>query len=323
MAVGLSVVMAVYNGERYLEESVASILRQTFTHFELIVVDDGSTDRTPDLLSRLSRDDPRMVCIRQEHRGQTRALNLAIGVAKGGYLARQDADDVSMPERLVRQVRYLDQHPSVGAVGTAAELIDQRGRVIGILPNRHGTEQVKRGLLTVRATPVHGSMMMRRQAFEVVGGYREAFRVSQDFDLWLRMIQHSDLDNLRETLYQWRMNPEGTYATQRTMQLKYSGVALAFAREREIYGDDSYELLQRSEGDFDAFAARYRMRGLLHSLWGELLFRGLRDPAVARAHLWHALLSGFVRPKTLCLFGWSLMGLPWPGSPPLPTPSHC
>lgn len=319
MGVKVSVVMAVCNGERYLEKSVSSVLRQSFADFELIVVDDGSTDGTPDSLARWSRDDPRIVVICQENCGLTASLNRAISVAKGSYLARQDADDVSMPERFERQVRYLDERPSVGAVGTATEVIDQKGLVIGVLHTRQGTEEVRRGLLTVRATLVHGSVMMRRQAFDAVGGYRDAFRFSQDFDLWLRMAERFDLDNLPEILCRWRMNPEGVYATRRATQLKYGGVALAFAREREIYGHDSYELLQQSGGDLDAFAARYRMRGFLHSLWGELLLRGFRNPAVARSYLKRALLSGFIRPRTLCLFCWSLIGLAWPGSPPLST----
>ena len=110
--------------------------------------------------------------------------------------------------------------------------------------------------------------------------------------------------------------------TRRATQLKYAGVALAFAREREVYGNDSYEILRQSEGDLDAFAARYRMRGLLHALWGELLYRGLRNSGLARAYLRRAILSGVINPKTLCLFGWSLMGLAWPGSSPLQDTSH-
>jgi glycosyltransferase involved in cell wall biosynthesis len=311
--------MAVYNGERYLEESVSSVLKQSFTDFELIVVDDGSTDGTSDLLAHLSREDSRIVVIRQENCGPALSLKRATGVAKGDYLARQDADDISMPERFERQVRYLDGHPSVGVVGTAAEVIDQHGHVIGVLPTRHGVEEVRRGLLTVKATLVHGSVMMRRHALEAVGGYRDAFQLSLDFDLWLRMVLRRDLDNLPEILYRWRLSPEGIYATRRATQLKYGGVALAFARERKIYGDDSYELLRQSKGDLDAFAARYRMRGLLHSLWGELLLRGLQNHAIGRSHLRRALLNGFIRPRTLCLLCWSFLGLAWPGSPPLST----
>jgi len=316
--VKVSIAMAVYNGERYLEEAIFSALGQSLRDFELIVVDDGSSDGTPEILSRLSREDSRIVVVRQENRGQALSLNRAIELAHGDYLARQDADDLSMPPRLELQARYLDSHPSVAMVGTAAEVMDQRGAVIGTLSTPQGAAQVREALFTARATPVHGSVMMRKEAFHAVGGYRDAFWVSQDFDLWLRMAERFDLDNIPSILYRWRRNPGGAYVTRRAMQLKYSGVALAFARERALYGEDSYELLRLSRGDLDAFAEDYRMRGLLHSVWGELLFRGLQSPRIARPYLISALLSGFVRPKTLALLGLSLMGRPWPGSAPLP-----
>jgi len=318
MRTKVSVIMAVYNGERYLEGAISSVLRQTFADFEFIVIDDGSSDATPEILSRIGREDSRIVVVRQENRGQTLSLNRAVELARGNYLARQDADDLSMAERLELQARYLDTHPSVAVLGTAAQVMDQKGAVIGNLSTPQGAAQVRDALLTVRATPVHGSVMMRKEAFAAVGGYRDAFWVSQDFDLWLRMAERFDLDNLPSVLYRWRRNPAGVYVTRRALQLKYSGVALAFARERALYSEDSYELLRLSRGDLDAFAEDYRMRGLLHSLWGELLFRGLQSPQLARSHFVSALRSGFVRPKTLALLGLSLFGFAWPGSASLP-----
>ena len=318
MRTKVSVIMAVYNGERYLEGAISSVLGQTFADFEFIVIDDGSSDATPEILSRIGREDSRIVVVRQENRGQTLSLNRAVELAQGNYLARQDADDLSMAERLELQARYLDTHPSVAVLGTAAQVMDQKGAVIGNLSTPQGAAPVRDALLTVRATPVHGSVMMRKEALAAVGGYRDAFWVSQDFDLWLRMAERFDLDNIPLMLYRWRRNPAGVYVTRRAMQLKYSGVALAFARERAIYGEDSYDLLRLSRGDLDSFAEGYRMRGLLHSLWGELLFRGLQSPRLARSHLVSALLSGFVRPKTLALLGLSLVGRAWPGSQPLP-----
>ena len=312
----VSVVVAVHNGERHLEASLASILRQGFGDFELIVVDDGSTDRTLEILSRLSDEDSRIQVIRQGRRGQTSALIRAIQAVRGTYLARQDADDISRPERFERQLHYFDTHPSVGALGCAAEIIDEDGRAIGVVPMRQGIARVRRGLMALKATMVHSSIMMRRQAYEAVGGYREAFCVSQDIDLWLRMAQRYDVDNLPERFVQWRVRHEGVYTSQREKQLKYGGVALAFARERARFGVDSYDLLARCSGDLGAFAAQYRMSGMLHALWGELLFRGLRDPAAARPHFARALAQGFVRPKTACFFGWSLMGFAWPGGAP-------
>ena len=313
----ISVVLAVHNGERHLEESIRSVLAQSFDDFELIVVDDGSTDGTADILSTLQRADPRMVVVRQENRGLAASLNRGLALARGGYVARQDADDISLPDRFDRQVAHLEQHPSVAAIGSSADVIDRSGARVGALRAECGPIAVKRGLLTLRSTPVHGSMMMRKDAVLATGAYRVAFPVGQDYDLWLRMSSRFEIDNMADVLYRWRLDPEGVYSTRRATQLKYAGLALAFARERSRHGQDSYAALERCEGDVDGFAARYRLGPYLHSLWGELLLRGLGNSACVRQHLRRALLGGWIRPWTLALAGWTHLGLPWPGGRPL------
>jgi hypothetical protein len=133
--------------------------------------------------------------------------------------------------------------------------------------------------------------------------------------LWLRLSERFELDNVPETLFQWRMSPSGIYATRRAAQLQYGGIGLAFAEERRRYGSDSYAVLDEAGGDVEAFASRYRMQGRLHAIWGELLFRGLSDPAAARPHLMRALKQGALRPRTLGCIGLLLLGLRWPGRP--------
>jgi glycosyltransferase involved in cell wall biosynthesis len=313
----VSVVLAVYNGERHLEASLRSILDQTFRDFELVVVDDGSTDGTAQILSAVARSDERAVIVPQENRGLTASLNRGIALARGAYIARQDADDLSRPERFERQVAYLDGHPSVAALGTAADVIDGSGTIVGRLGAAVGAAAVRRGLLTLRSTPVHGSMMMRKSALAASGGYREAFRVAQDYDLWLRLSSSDEVDNLPDAFYQWRLDRDSVYATRRMTQLKYAAIALAFARERAATGGDSYGLLERCDGDLDRFAARYRFGAFVHALWGELLLRGLGNSSRVRSALRQAALGGDLRPWTLCLLAWTHLGLPWPGGKPL------
>ncbi len=313
----LSVVLAVHNGERHLEASVRSILTQTLPDFELIVVDDGSTDGTPEVLSALRRDDPRIVTVRQENSGLAASLNRGFELARGAYIARQDADDISLPHRFERQAAFLDAHPSIAAVGSSIDVIDRAGTVVGALNAVSGSRAVRRGLLTLRTTPAHGSMMMRKAAVQGVGGYREAFRAGQDYDLWLRLSSAGAIDNLPDVLYQWRLIGESVYGSRRATQLKYAGIALAMDRERSTGGQDSYDLLLRCGEDLDEFAARYRLGPYLRSLWGELLLRGLGNSAAVRAHFRAALAGGSARPWTVCLFGWTHLGLPWPGSRPL------
>lgn len=313
----VSVVLAVYNGGRHLEASVRSILDQTFRDFELIIVDDGSTDGTPEMLLTRQRADQRVVLVRQDHRGLTLSLNRGIAVARGAYIARQDADDISRPERFERQVAYLEAHPSVAALGTAADVIDTSGAIVGALTTARGAVAVKRGLVTLRSTPVHGSVMMRKKALDAVGAYREAFPVSQDYDLWLRLSDRFEIDNIPDVLYQWRLDRDSVYAKRRTTQLQYAGIALAMARERASAGEDSYELLESCDGDLDRFAARYRRGALLHAIWGELLLRGLGNSRRVRRHFRRAVLGGCIGPWTLLLAGWAHFGLPWPGGRPL------
>lgn len=313
----ISVVLAVRNGARHLEESVRSVLTQRCQDFELIVVDDGSTDATPDVVAALQRVDSRVQVVRQEHRGLAASLNRGIEMARGIYIARQDADDVSLADRFEHQVSHLDRSPEIAALGSSADVIDGAGAVAGRLTAAAGPHLVRRGLLTLRSTPVHGSMMMRRHVVQALGGYRGAFRAGQDYDLWLRLSARHDIDNLPGVFYQWRLDREGVYTTRRATQLKYAGIALAMARERGDGDADSCELLDSCDGDLDAFAARYRLGPFVHAMWGELLLRGLGNSAAVRGYLRRALAGGDLRPWTVCLFGWTHLGLPWPGGRPL------
>jgi glycosyltransferase involved in cell wall biosynthesis len=313
----ISVVLAVCNGERHVEASARSVLAQRFEDFELIVVDDGSTDATPDILSALQREDPRVVIMCQENRGLAASLNRGIAMARGIYVARQDADDISLQDRFERQTAFLDQYPSVAAVGSSADVIDRSGAVVGALHALRGPGAVRRGLLTLRSTPVHGSMLMRTSAIRAAGGYREAFPVCQDYDLWLRLSSRFDIDNIPDVLYQWRLDSEGVYNARRATQLQYAGIALAFAHERTAEGRDSYDALERSQGDLDGFVSHYRRGPFVHAMWGELLLRGLGNSGRVRRYLRRALLGGWIRPWTLVLCGWTHLGLPWPGGRPL------
>jgi glycosyltransferase involved in cell wall biosynthesis len=313
----ISVVLAVRNGERHLERSVQSVLRQSVTEFELIVIDDASTDRTAGILSDLQRHDARVIVIAQEHRGLAASLNRGIDLARGSYVARQDADDLSLPGRFEQQAAFLDAHPSIAAVGSPADVIDGSDAVIGALAAVRGLRAVTQGLMTLKNTPVHGSMMMRKSAVQAAGGYREAFRVCQDYDLWLRLNERFGIDNLPDVLYQWRLDRESVYATRRSAQLRYAAIALAFARERAAAKEDSYAALERCDGDLDRFVDQYRFGPFVHAMWGELLLRGLGNSASVREQFRRALAGGYVRPWTVCLFGWTHLGLPWPGGRPL------
>jgi len=231
---GISVVMSVYNGERFLRQAVDSIFNQTFSDFEFIVVDDGSTDGTAEILSSYARADSRLCVVTQENRGLVKSLNRAIGMARGEYIARMDADDISMPERLAIQVRWLDAHPQIAVLGTRYDEIDESGRVIRRGNRYAGSTLVERALLQGNSSVFcHGSVMFRRTCFEHIGGYREQFKnAAEDYDLWLRMAERYELDNIVETLYQHRLRLDSVSFEYFLQYQRGAAFALECARRR-------------------------------------------------------------------------------------------
>jgi glycosyltransferase involved in cell wall biosynthesis len=203
MTPAVSVIMPVRNGAVWLAESVASIQAQDFAGFELLIVDDGSTDATPALLASFAAADPRIRVFHQPPQGIVAALNTAIAQARAPYLARLDADDRARPDRLSKQLAFMDAHPEIGLLGTWAEVIDGAGTRVGCLAPPAGPARLARVL--ARTNPfVHSSVMMRTALVRRLGGYRAAFRAAEDYDLWLRMAEAAGVANIAEDLVQYR-----------------------------------------------------------------------------------------------------------------------
>jgi GT2 family glycosyltransferase len=199
----VSVILPVYNSEAYLAAAVESILNQSFEDFELIAVEGGSSDRSPEILSGFAGRDARVRVVRQSARGLVGALNHGISLARGEFLARMDADDVSRPERFERQLRFLHDNPTIAVVGSAITLIDDRGRQIREIDYPLGPYEVARSLETGSAL-AHPAVMMRREAVQRMGGYREVLDHAEDYDLWLRMSEQHGLANLPDRLLLYR-----------------------------------------------------------------------------------------------------------------------
>jgi glycosyltransferase involved in cell wall biosynthesis len=245
MAPRVSVVTSVYNGEKHLREGVDSILHQSFRDFEFIIVDDGSTDRTWKILT--SYDDPRIILLRNEQNlGLTRSLNKALPRSTGEYIARMDADDVSLPDRLDKQVEFLDANEDVGLVSCSFVEIDDEGRHISIqrLPTRNCDLQQR--LLTSNCF-CHGAAMFRRECLSSVGAYRAEFEFAQDYDLWLRISESYKVANLEQPLYQWRAGGGAVSLTRRATQYGYHFLAIDLAKERRKTGVDKLASLQQEE----------------------------------------------------------------------------
>lgn len=200
----VSVIMSVYNCEEFLGEAVSSILGQTFRDFEFIIVDDGSTDRSLEVLR--SFDDDRIRIIENESNiGLTRSLNIGLSGARGEYIARMDADDISLSERLSRQVSFLDAHPEVGLAGCTTRSIDRDGKIVRQLGHPESDYDIKR-FLYINNRFVHSSVMIRRSVLDKYGGYNERLKMAQDYELFLRLSPHTKFANLSEPLHLWRLN---------------------------------------------------------------------------------------------------------------------
>jgi hypothetical protein len=230
------VLMGAYNAERYVEEAISSLLEQTFADFELIVVDDGSTDRTGELLGALR--DRRIISIKNDQNmGLTRSLNQGLGLARGKYIARLDADDASLPERLERQVALLEARPDVGLVGCPVIYMDPDGQDVGV--QRIYTDDYHRALLNMDFCWEHSAVMFRADCVAEVGPYREAFRYAQDYDLWLRIAERFGMFSLSEPLVKLRLHPDAISITRRVQQRAYVLLALELARQRMLNGEES------------------------------------------------------------------------------------
>lgn len=196
--------MPCFNAERYLRAAAASILEQSYADFELLVVDDGSDDATLSILEEFAGTDSRVRVESRPHAGIVAALNHGLSVARGELIARMDADDVSLPHRLQRQVTFLDQHPEVAAVGSWMREIDAGGVATRVL--RKGPAE-RRSRESTGVPIFHPTAMIRRTALEVVGGYRPAFEAAEDADLWFRMLDHGlVLENVEEILVEYRIH---------------------------------------------------------------------------------------------------------------------
>jgi glycosyltransferase involved in cell wall biosynthesis len=284
----VSVLLACRDGERHLGEALESLARQSWTPAEWLLVDDGSRDRTRAMFDAFARGRDAARVIGTPGLGLASALAIAAAEARGEFLARQDADDVSAPERFERQARFLIEHPDIGVVGTAATIIGDRGDVLGDEPVPIGADRIAR---TLRRGPpfIHGSVMMRTSVYRAAGGYRGTFRASQDLDLWLRLPPGTGLANLSERLYRWRLHPLGAFSSRRDEQLRFAALARAFAEERHARGADSLVEFERAAG-WSEFLAAYPRADRFRRIYGELLVREGRV-SEARAQLGQALAS--------------------------------
>lgn len=200
----VSVVMSVYNAEAHLPETIKSVLAQTYQDFEFIIIDDGSTDKSVAIINDIT--DKRLRLIRQRNHGLVYSLNKGIQLARGQYIARQDADDISLPERFAKEVALLNKNSRLGLVGTFFTYVDEATKEPGLticMPTK--SLDVKRALYITN--PIgHGTAMIRRAVFNDMATYTDTYGPTEDFELWRRIAEHWEMAIIPESLYNYLLN---------------------------------------------------------------------------------------------------------------------
>lgn len=214
--------MSIYNGEKYLSEAVESILGQTLRDFDFIIVDDGSTDNTLNILHDYEKEEKRIKIIENSQNiGLTRSLNNALKAASGKYIARMDADDISSKERLEKQADFLDRNPGVAVAGSDAVVIDDQENILKKVVMPHDLEQK----IKKRNYMLHGSLMFRKNVLKKLGGYDEEMRYAQDYELLLRISNTHRIGSVDKFLYTCRQHGDAILNKRYFKQIFYTALA--------------------------------------------------------------------------------------------------
>lgn len=289
----VSVVMSVYNDSARLIRALDGILDQDFSDFEIIVVDDGSTDQTSLVLEQYRKRDPRICVITQENTGLTRALIRGCAAARGEFIARHDADDWSSPKRLSTQVDILDSDLRVGFVSSATQFVGPQQEPLELVRQSLESEVATERLLNDRVgPPAHGSVVFRRSLYEAVGGYRAEFYFGQDSDLWLRMAERSLIAYSTEVLYTACRDVDTISGRMGRVQQQFGDIGLACRAARRAGHSDSQvlqeaarltDLIRTSRRSGSGYAGASSMAYLIGSSLSK------RGHASARNYLWQAI----------------------------------
>ncbi|MDH2917875.1 MAG: glycosyltransferase [Sideroxydans sp.] len=250
----VTVILPIYNGQSYLESAINSVLQQSYSDFELVIINDGSVDDSVSIVESFS--DSRIRFYQQQNQGLAATLNKAIGLARGKYIARQDQDDVYFPNRLQKQVDFLEQNVDVAMVGAAAEIWVGNERTDRLLKHPTDDASIRFGLLFDNYF-VHSSVMLRRSVLEGVGGYSEdkARQPPEDYELWSRLMRMHKLANLPEVLMAYREVPSSMSRAGNNPFLhnlvKISTENIAWASDCAVNSADVVALSKLMHGDYD------------------------------------------------------------------------
>jgi glycosyltransferase involved in cell wall biosynthesis len=264
--------MPLYNARRFVAEAVGSVLGQTFADFELIVIDDGSTDGSGEVAVAAAGGDSRFRMERQENRGVSAAANRGTELARGEFLARVDSDDICFPDRLEKQVEFLRSHPDYVAVGSRILLMDEEGAELFEMPGVPLThDEIDRGLMAVEWAIYQPAAMMRTAAVRRVGGYRADLHIHEDHDLFLKLAEIGRLANLPEALIKYRQRADSAVSVYAGSHVEsFRSVYEEAWQRRGLAGMKDIPVIAGHTSDPDGLLKRHRRWGWMSLQAGNL-----------------------------------------------------
>ncbi len=301
----VSVIMPVYNASKYLPEAIEGILNQSFSDFEFIIIDDGSSDDSPKIIRKYVKRDKRIkVLTNKENRGSVKCRNMGLKLARGKYVAVEDADDVSLPNRLEVQVQYLEDNPQVVLLGTSYHIIDETGEILTTVEVPTKDKVLRRILL--KNNPIdHGSIMFRRKEICRIGGYREEFVYAHDYDLILRALEIGEIHNLSSIHHKWRFRKESISAKKFALQTAFSRLARKLALERLNYGREISPLKPEPMRFQIDPEIQFQLRVCKMLVWGGKFKRARKEALVLMNN---PAISSWIRIYLSALYLWTHMG---------------
>lgn len=288
----VSVIMTVYNGEKYLREAMDSILNQTFKDFEFVIINDASTDKSQEILD-VCKDNRIKLIINQQNIGMVNSRNKGLALAQSEYITVVDHDDIALPERLEKQIRFLDEHPEIGLVGGYYYEIDEQGKEFNLYQSPTTNEEIQRKLLTEDCFG-HGTIMFRRECLGKAGYYRPEFEYMDDYDFVLRISEKYQVASIPEPVYKWRRGPRSATVSRSLLMVKLYQLCRDLARERRLYGKDRLQIPEKRQDVIDYINsckkenASRRGKGENYLHWSKF-FRMMEDRKNTFKFLWKSL----------------------------------
>jgi glycosyltransferase involved in cell wall biosynthesis len=301
----ISVIMPVYNAERFVAAAVESVLAQTLGDFEFLIIDDGSTDRSHAILQRYAAQDQRIRLISRPNTGYTVALNEMLHLAQSEFVARMDADDIAQPDRFQLQVARLQQEPDLVCLGGAHAMIDEQGRWLTCLAMPEADAEIQ-ALALAGHTPInHPCVMMRRSAVLQVGAYDVDMSPCEDLDLWLRLGEVGRLGNLKEMVLKYRLHASSVSEQQATLQNQKAREACERAWNRRGLNNGKFEATAAWRPGADrqsryAFMLRYGWWAFNSAQRQTALIYGLKAIQMSplQTEGWRLLASAGIKPMS-------------------------